>query len=170
MSRAMWSRLLALWCWAELTWTLLTFTASIEQIVTGFVVSVAVALACAPLGSVAGPWALLRPRRIVPILVLAGAVAWRVVAANIALSRLIWSGRPPHSGMLVVPTAARSDAEVAATGLLTSLIVNAQLVDVDRHRCQMQYHAVTVESLDADRNRATINGPIEDRVIGVVRR
>jgi multicomponent Na+:H+ antiporter subunit E len=166
----MWSRLLALWCWAELTWTLLTFTASIEQIVTGFVVSVAVALACAPLGSVAGPWALLRPRRIVPILVLAGAVAWRVVAANIALSRLIWSGRPPHSGMLVVPTAARSDAEVAATGLLTSLIVNAQLVDVDRHRCQMQYHAVTVESLDADRNRATINGPIEDRVIGVVRR
>jgi multicomponent Na+:H+ antiporter subunit E len=166
----MWSRLLALWCWAELTWTLLTFTASIEQIVTGFVVSVAVALACAPLGSVAGPCALLRPRRIVPILVLAGAVAWRVVAANIALSRLIWSGRPPHSGMLVVPTAARSDAEVAATGLLTSLIVNAQLVDVDRHRCQMQYHAVTVESLDADRNRATINGPIEDRVIGVVRR
>ncbi|HEY2796072.1 MAG TPA: Na+/H+ antiporter subunit E [Micromonosporaceae bacterium] len=170
MESRMWVRVLALWCWAELTWTVLTFTASVEQVAVGFGVSVAVAFACAPLGSVAGPWALLRPRRLGPILMLAGAVAGRVVTANIALSRLIWTGRPPHSGMLVVPTAARSDAEVAGTGLLTSLIVNAQLVDVDRHRGQMQYHAVTVESLDPERNRAEINAPIEDRVIEVVRR
>jgi multicomponent Na+:H+ antiporter subunit E len=166
----MWRRVVALWAWAELMWTLLTFTASVEQIAVGFVVSLAVAFACAPLGSVAGPWALLRPRRLWPTLALIGAVAIRVVRANLALSRLIWSGRPAHSGMLVVPTAGRGDAEIAATGLLTSLIVNAQLVDVDRFRHTMQYHAVTVESLDPDRNRAAFNGPIEDHVIEVIRR
>jgi multicomponent Na+:H+ antiporter subunit E len=170
MVSAMWTRVLALWCWAELTWTLLTFTASVEQVAVGFIICLGVACACAPLGSVAGPWVLLRPRRIVPELLLVCTIVGRVVRANLALSRLIWSGRPAHSGMLVVPTSTRSDAEVAATGLFTSLIVNSQLVDIDRHRHVMQYHAVTVDSLDPDRNRTEINGPIEDRVIEVVRR
>jgi multicomponent Na+:H+ antiporter subunit E len=153
-----------------LVWTLLSWTATLEQIAVGLAISLAVAFACAPLGSVAGPWALLRPRRIPALLSLTAAVAVRVVAANWRLTRTIWSGRPVPSGMVIVPTVARTDGEVTAVAVLTSVIVNSQIVDVDRHRQELQYHLVEVEDLDGEANRANVNGPIEDRVIAVTRR
>jgi hypothetical protein len=64
----------SLFCWAELTWTLLSFTATVEQIAAGAAVSLTAALACAPLGPVAGPWCLLRPRRWRPLLAATGSV------------------------------------------------------------------------------------------------
>jgi hypothetical protein len=88
----MWRRVLALWCWSILIWTLLSWTATVEQVAVGIAVSLVVALACAPLGPVAGPWVLLYPRRIVPLLALAVAVSGRVVAANWHLSRVIAPG------------------------------------------------------------------------------
>ena len=138
-------------------------------------VSAAVALACAPLGSVAGPWALLRPRRLVALPSLIAVVSRRVVTANWHLTRLIWSRRvwsrrAPPSGMLVVPTIARTDAELTAVGVLTSLIVNSQLVDLDRHRHQLQYHAVEVASTDPEANRSRINQAVEEHVVAVTRR
>lgn len=157
------SRVVALFCWAELTWTLLSFTATAEQIAAGAVVSLIAALACAPLGSVAGPWVLLRPRRIGPLLALAGSVAVRAVKANLQLTRRIWAPRPPDSGMIVAPTEARTDAELTATGLLTSIIVDSQLVDADRYRHRLQYHVVSLAApFEKD--------PVEARVLAVIRR
>jgi multicomponent Na+:H+ antiporter subunit E len=166
----MWRRVLPLWCWSFLVWTLLSWTATVEQVTVGLVVSLAAAWACAPLGSVAGPWALLRPRRIVPLLALIGVVSAKVVQANLHLTRVIWSRRPPPGGMVIVPTTARTDAELAAVGVLTSLIVNSQLADLDRHRHQLQYHTVEVTSLDPAANRALINESVEDHVEAVTRR
>ncbi|MGI5240861.1 Na+/H+ antiporter subunit E [Dactylosporangium sp. CA-139066] len=158
------SRVVALFCWAELTWTLLSFTATAEQITAGVIVSLIAALACAPLGPVAGPWRLLLPRRIPPLLALSAAVAWRVVRANLDLTRRIWTpGRPP-SGMLTTPTQARTDAELTAVGLLTSLIVNSQLVDVDQQRHRLRFHVVSVGADDP------VNRAIEARVLAVTRR
>nr|BFE58068.1 hypothetical protein GCM10020063_025940 [Dactylosporangium thailandense] len=155
----------ALFCWCEVTWTLLSFTATAEQIAVGVAVSLTAALACAPLGPVAGPWRLLRPRRLGPLLALAASVAVRAVVANLRLTRLIWSRRRPGSAMVTVATSARSDAEVTAVGLLTSIIVNSQLVDVHQGRHRLRYHTV-----EADAGRDDINGPIEARVLGVTRR
>ena len=166
----MWRRVPPLWCWSVLIWTLLTWTATVEQVLLGLTASLLVALACAPLGSVAGPWALLRPRRIPALLALAGEVAVRLVMANWRLTRTIWSGRRVPSGMVVVPTSARTDGELTTVGVLTSLIVNSQLVDIDRRRHELHYHVVEVEGRDSDANRHRINGPIEDRVLAVTRR
>jgi multicomponent Na+:H+ antiporter subunit E len=101
-------------------------------VIVGAIVSLLAASACNPLGTVAGPWTLLRPRRIRPLLTLLAVVSARVVAANWELTRAIWSRQPPPGGMVVVPTRARTDAELAAVGVFTSLIVNSQLIDLDR--------------------------------------
>lgn len=162
----MWRRVLPLWCWSLLVWILLTWTATIEQAVVGLAVSLVVAVACAPLGPVAGPWALLRPRRMPALLALAGSVGWRIVAENWRLTRTIWVRGWAPSGMVVLPTAARSDGELATVGVFTSLIVNSQLVDLDRQRHELQYHAV--EASEADRDH--INGPIEHHLLRVTRR
>jgi multicomponent Na+:H+ antiporter subunit E len=63
--------------------------------------------------------------------------------------------------MVVVPTQARTDAELATVGLVTSLIVDNQLVDLDRDTHQLQYHAVSVPPRDRDQAVAAINGPVE---------
>ncbi|AGP65519.1 hypothetical protein OEM_39840 [Mycobacterium intracellulare subsp. yongonense 05-1390] len=89
------------------------------------------------------------------------------MAANLSLSRRILSpSRPLRSGMIIVPTQARSDGELAATGLLTSLVVDNQFVDLDRGRHLLQYHAMAVPRGPA---RESVNGPLESRVIAVAR-
>ena len=67
------------------------------------------------------------------------------MVANLRLSRLIWDPRLPlRSGMIVVPTRERSAGGLTAVGLITSVIVDNQLVDVARSQGQLQYHAVEV--------------------------
>jgi multicomponent Na+:H+ antiporter subunit E len=158
----------ALWCWAFLTWVLLSWTLTLEQLLVGAVLAVVVAVGCAPLGDVAAPWTVLRPRSLLAVLRLAGWALPRVVGANISLSRRIWSPRRPlRPGMVIVPTQMRTDGELTAVGLVTSLIVDNQVVDVDRGHHEMQYHAVWVDTPDPDRNRDLINGPVEERLAGV---
>ncbi len=48
-------RMVGLFCWAFGVWVLLTWTLTAEQLLFGAVVALAVALALAPLGEVAGP-------------------------------------------------------------------------------------------------------------------
>ena len=48
-------RLVGLFCWAFGVWVLLTWTLTAEQLLIGAVVALAVAVALAPLGEVAGP-------------------------------------------------------------------------------------------------------------------
>jgi multicomponent Na+:H+ antiporter subunit E len=156
---------LAVFCWAYPTWTVLSWTLTVEQVVVGVLLSALTAVACAPLGPVAAPWSVLRPRRAVALGRLAAVVAVRVARANIGLSRRIWSPRLPlRSGMVIVPTAARSDGALTAVGLLTSVIVDSQLIDLDRGRHELQYHAVWVDSTDSGRNRERVNAPIEKRL------
>jgi multicomponent Na+:H+ antiporter subunit E len=157
-----WRRVTALACWAFLVWLVLTWTRTLEQLLAGAVLALAVAALMAPLGEVARPWLLLDPRRLAAALRLCAVTLGRVVAANVNLARRAWQpSRPLHPGMVVVPTNMRTDGNVAATGLITSLIVDNQVVDVDRVRHELQYHAIVVPHGNRAHPEDDINAPIE---------
>jgi multicomponent Na+:H+ antiporter subunit E len=157
------SRLIGLWCWAYLVWALLTWTLTVEQLVFGGAIALAVAVALAPLGEVAGPWRLLRPRALAGGVWLLLAAAGRVLLANLRLSRRIWDPRRPlASGMVITPTREREDWGLAAVGVISSLIVDNQITDLDARAHELQYHAVAVPEGGAEQARAQINGPVED--------
>jgi multicomponent Na+:H+ antiporter subunit E len=108
------------------------------------------------------------PRRIAKALVLGSLVARNIVLANVVLARRIWSpSRPIRTGMVVVPTKVRSDAGLCAVGVITSLIVDNQIVDVDRARHTMLYHAIVVP--DADAAYDDVNGPVDQRIADLER-
>jgi multicomponent Na+:H+ antiporter subunit E len=156
-------RVIALFCWAFGVWVLLTWTLTLEQMLFGVAVAIVVAVALAPLGEVAGPWRLLTPRRLAATSALLVLAARRIVLANLRLSWLIWNPRRPlRSGMVIVATSQRSEGGLTTVGLVTSLIVDNQLVDLDRRGRQLQYHAVEVPEGGPEQARETINGPVED--------
>lgn len=158
----------ALAVWLYGFWLLLTWTVTAEQLVFGALLSVALAAIMAPLGSVCPPWKVLAPGRFLAILALIVASIYRIVRANLSLARRIWSpARPLSSGMMIVPTLARTDGEVAAVGLITSLIVDNQVVDLDRSAQELQYHAVAVPPPKERYER--VNGPTE-RMVARIRR
>jgi multicomponent Na+:H+ antiporter subunit E len=156
-------RLAGLFCWAFGVWVLLTWTLTAEQLLIGAVVALVVAVALAPLGEVAGPWRLLRPRALAGGIWLMVAAAGRVLVANLRLSRRIWDPRRPlSSGMVITPTRERADWGLTAVGLISSLIVDNQLVDLDRRAHELQYHAVAVPEGGPEQVRQHVNGPVED--------
>jgi multicomponent Na+:H+ antiporter subunit E len=160
-------RVAALAAWSYAVWILLTWTATVENFLVGAVIALGCGVAFAPLGEAVGPWAALRPVRLGALLILGAECAARIVVANLSLTRRILSpSRPLRSGMVVVVTEARSAGELAATGLLTSLVVDNQFVDLDRSRHRLQYHAMSVPEGPA---RESVNGPLERRVIAVSR-
>lgn len=166
--RAYASSVLALWLWGFGVWVLLTWTATLSQVAFGAGFALAVALPCASLGPVARPWRFVHPRRAVSTLVLLGAASWRIVRANLSLARRIWlPSRPLRSGIVIVPTQMTSDGGLTAVGLVTSVIVDNQLMDLNRETNELQYHAVSVDSGDASENYRTMNGPIERRLKGL---
>ena len=155
-------RVLRLAAWAYAVWVVLTWTRTAEQLAVGVAVALAVAASCSALGPVAAPWRVPEPRRLTALARLLATVLRRILVANVVLARRVWSPRRPlRSGMLVVPTELRSEGGVAAVGLLTSLIVDNQLVDLDLDRRRLQYHAVWVETTDPDAARERINAPVE---------
>lgn len=156
-------RVAALAGWAYLVWVILTWTMTLEQLVFGAVVAVLVGVALAPLGDVQGPWWILHPRRLVAIARLIVESAGRIAVANVKLAVRIWSPRRPlSSGMVIVPTHERRSGRIAAVGVITSLIVENQITDLDRRRGVLQYHAVAVPPEDPAAARRAINGPIEE--------
>ena len=155
-------RIIALACWAFLVWVLLTWTLTVEQVIVGAAVSVAAAVALAPLGGVAAPWRLLSPARLIGAIRLVVVSAGRIFVANLRLARRIWSPGPAlSSGMVITATHQESEGGLAATGILTSVIVENQLVDLDRSRRELQYHAVSVPEGDEDQVASVINAPTE---------
>jgi multicomponent Na+:H+ antiporter subunit E len=155
-------RVVALVCWAFSAWVLLTWTSMAETLLFGAGAAVVVAVALSPLGDVVRPWRLLDPRRLVAAVWLGLVAAGRVVMANLRLSWRIWSpSRPLRSGMVIAATEESSDAGLTAVGLLTSVTVDNQLVDVDRAGHRLQYHAVAVPDGDPEQVREVINGPVE---------
>ncbi len=161
---------LALFSVAFAGWILLSWTATLEQLIVGAVASALVAVACAPLGPVAAPWSALRPRRLAGIVTTSGWALGHIVRANLSLSRRIWSpSRPLRPGFVIVPTEMETEGELASVGLISSLIVDNQIVDIDRGRHELLYHAVWIESGDPADNRRKINGPLEERIKAIVR-
>lgn len=161
-----WNGMLALFPWCLLVWVILTWTLTVEQVAFGVFVAALVTVALVPRRRVAGPWLLFRPRNLAVVARLAGIVAVRVVGANVHLATMVWRPRIPlRSGMVVVPTRMRSSGALTVVGLLSSLIVTNQIVDVDRERHELQYHAV--EAPDDTRTAyEEINGPIERVLAG----
>jgi multicomponent Na+:H+ antiporter subunit E len=153
----------ALGVWAFSVWLLLTWTPfTWETEAVGVVTAILVAFAIAPFGSVARPWLILDPRRLLAVARLVWGTLRGIVAANLRLARLIWSpSLAVRSGMVIVPTDEVTDGGLAAVGLISSLIVDNQIVDLDRHRRLLQYHAVCVPQGGRDRAREAINGPLE---------
>lgn len=156
------SRVWSVGAWALLTWELLVWTLTWEQQLTGIGIALLVGGFFAPYGDVPGPWRLLRPSKLAALLKLLAASSYAVVRANLSLSRRIWSpSRPLSSGMLVLPTRMSSDGGLAATALLSSLIVDNQCVDLDRSSQQLQYHVVSAPSGDPQARSEQINAPTE---------
>jgi multicomponent Na+:H+ antiporter subunit E len=155
-------RVAALFCWAFGVWVLLTWTLTLEQMLVGVGVAAAVAIALAPLGGVARPWRLLQPWRLAAAARLLGVAAGRMVVANVRLAMRIWApSRPLRSGMVVAATGETSVGGLTAVGLITSVIVDNQLVDLDVAGRLLQYHAVAVPDGDARQVGEAINAPVE---------
>jgi multicomponent Na+:H+ antiporter subunit E len=153
----------ALSTWGFGVWVILTWTLTLEQLLFGAVVAVLVAVAAAPLGPAAGPWWFLTPRRLLATLRLIAVTAVRIVAANVKLSIRIWRpSRPLESGMLIVATHERTDGGLATVGIISSLVVDNQIVDIDRRSHHLQYHAVSVPEGSRRAARKQVNGPVED--------
>lgn len=153
---------LSLWVWAYVVWIAITWTFTLEQLIAGAAVAAGTAFVLAPLGGAVRPWVCLDPSRWLPALALAGSAAARVVGANVSLARRIWTpSLPLRSGMVIVPTTMRSDAGYAAVGLVTSVIVDNQVVDVDRRRRELLYHAVSVPAGAGEAAGERVNLPIE---------
>ncbi|MBV8462148.1 MAG: Na+/H+ antiporter subunit E [Acidimicrobiales bacterium] len=154
---------LAIFAWGFLTWLVLTWTRTTEQLVVGAVVAALAAFALAPFGRAYGPWWFFTPRRLLAVARLLAAIAGRIVVANVKLSARIWTPRRPlSSGMIVVATHERRDGGLAATGLISSLVVDNQIVDLDRRARHLQYHAVAVPEGSRRAARGRVNGPVED--------
>jgi multicomponent Na+:H+ antiporter subunit E len=154
--------------WAYAVWILLTWTATAEQLIFGAAVAVIVGAALAPLGPVITPWRAFAPTRVFAWLRLLIGSAGQIFVANFKLARRIWGPRSRlRTGMIVVPTQARSDGAVAAVGLVSSLIVDNQLVDLDRSEARLQYHAVEVPPDDVQERYKRVNGPTERRVLDI---
>jgi multicomponent Na+:H+ antiporter subunit E len=157
--------------WAFAIWLLLTWTVPAEQLVFGAVLAVLVGVALSPLGDTVAPWRLFDPRRARAIGVLIAESLARIVRANVVLAARIWApSRPLRSGMVIVPTATRTDGEIAALGLITSLIVDNQIVDVDSGKHLMQYHAVSVPPGTRKDVAEVVTVPTERRVLQISRR
>ena len=155
-------RTVTLFAWALGVWFVLTWSLDAEQVVSGLAVAALTSVAMASLGPVARPWLLLEPRVLAAVLRMVGAAAVRIVRANLSLARRIWSPRRPlRSGMVIVPTTMDTDGGLAGVGLITSLVVDNQVVDLDRSTKRLHYHAVAVPDGTLEERVRAINGPFE---------
>ena len=119
----------------------------------------------------AAPWRLLDPRILGASVRLVAVSLVRIVRANAVLAWRIWSpSRPLRSGMVIVPTELDTEGGLGGLGLITSLIVDNQIVDVDRERGELQFHAIAVPDGDAAAKRTVITAPTERLLEPILRR
>lgn len=162
-------RAVALSVWAWGVWLLLTWTVMAEQLIFGALLALAIGFAFARLGPVVAPWQALSPRRLVGFVWLVLDGLRRIVVANLSLARRIWSPRRPlRSGMVVVATSMHTDAGLGWTGLISSLIVDNQIVDLDREHFRLQYHAVAVPDGGPLQKSEQINAPVERHLARII--
>lgn len=159
-------RWFAMAVWLYLLWVLLTWTKTTEQLVYGAVYALVLAVPLSRIGEVGRPWRLLSPLRWPALVKLGWIYVRRLVAANLSLSRRIWSpSLPLRSGMVLFPNPTRNDGSLTALGLITSTVVDNQLIDVHRDEVEaqeagggdgeppnLQYHGVWIVSDDPAEN------------------
>ncbi|MFD7160445.1 Na+/H+ antiporter subunit E [Kribbella sp. NPDC059898] len=103
------------------------------------------------------------PRWFTAILRLTGATVLQVVRANLVLARRIWTpSLPLATGIVAVPTRFGDEGRVGAVGIVSSLIVDNQIVDIDLSRRELAYHCIVVPP--AGKRYDAINGPLERRI------
>lgn len=164
------TRFVALATWSLLVWVLLTWTATVEQFAFGIGLSLVVAALVAPLGEVVRPWRVASPRRLWELVRVAGYLAIQIARANVVLAWRVWHRRPPiHTGLVIVPTKMRSDAGLTTVGLLSSLVVDNQIIDIDRRKHELLYHAVSVPARGKQAAYRAINGGLEEHLAGLTR-
>jgi multicomponent Na+:H+ antiporter subunit E len=157
------STIAALAVWGFVAWTALIWTPTVESSIAGAAVCLLVAWPLASLGAVIRPWRMLTPRRLLAIIRLAGLIATQVVRANVRLARRIWTpSLPLATGVVVVPTRFEDEGRVGAVGIISSLVVDNQIIDLDRSRHELVYHCIVVPG--AGRGYELINGPLERRI------
>jgi multicomponent Na+:H+ antiporter subunit E len=145
-----------------LVWNLLMWDLTLEVLTVGAFVCLLVTAAMLPLLADSGTIRI-TPARVARGFELGLLAVGKMVLANLQLAPRIWApSRPIKSGMVVVPTRVRSDAGLCAVGVLTSLIVDNQIVDVDRARHKLLYHTIVVPAPDEAYDE--INGPVDRRV------
>lgn len=148
--------------WAYGVWLLLTWTVTAEQLAFGAGLAVATGIALCRVVTPVSPLRVLSPRFFAGLVALSAASLGRIVRANVELAARIWAPRRPlHSGMIIVPTVAPTPTAMAASGLITSLIVDNQIADLDAERAEFQYHAISVPEGDAAQRAEAINAPTE---------
>ncbi|WP_246336430.1 Na+/H+ antiporter subunit E [Flexivirga oryzae] len=156
--------LISSFVWAFLCWLVLTWSTETEQLVSGALLAGAVTAGNYGLGTVARPWAVLDPRRLVALMRLAGTSGGRLLVAGMSLSRVVWSGGSrPGSGLVAIGTDEHRDGGLATVGLLTSLTPDNQLVDLDRRRSVLLYHTLRVRPDRAEQRRA-LTGSVEHAI------
>ncbi len=63
--------------------------------------------------------------------------------------------------MVITPTRERTDGGLAGVGVISSLIVDNQITDLDARAHELQYHAVAVPDGGREKAYQQINGPVE---------
>ena len=156
-------RWLSIWAWTYLVWIILTWSKAPEQLSFGAVAAAVVATLLAPPRT--GRSAM-GPPKSSPVGCLGACRSLRSGEHDrrefLSSCRILSRSRPLRPGMVVVPTEMKTEGELKAVGVLMSLIVDNQIVDLDRKRNELQYHGVRLETGDPAVNRSQINGPLED--------
>jgi multisubunit Na+/H+ antiporter MnhE subunit len=91
-------------------------------------------------------------RRVVFGVRLAVVILWEFWVGTLRVGRAL-AGRAGRPGLVEVPFAERSPAEVALTGFLTSVAPDEFLVDVDWERRVMIFHVIDAGAADEVRRR-----------------
>jgi multicomponent Na+:H+ antiporter subunit E len=114
------------------------------------------------------PWRVLAPRRLTALARLVGRTLWHVSGANVDLARRIWTPSLPITpGVVIVPTRMTGDAGLTTMGVLTSLVVDNQVIDLNPSASTALFHCIEVPGDTVDERRAAINGPTEQAIARV---
>lgn len=147
----------AAFCWVLLVWLLLTWSTAPDQVLTGVVVALIASRPLAALGPVSRPWVLLRPASILAGARLVVRYLPSMALANARLARRVWSRTIPlRSGMVVVADPTTTAGARTALAVMTSTVVDYQLVAIDDDRRRLKYHGVWIVDGDPGANAARI--------------
>jgi len=141
--------------WLTAVWVLLWGDLSWGNVVNGLLLGLFVTVLM-PLPRVRGLGAF-RP---LAVAVLVGRFAIDVVGGALQVSRLALRRRPPHSAVVKVQLRSHSDAILAATGGLSSLIPGSVIVEAHRLTGVLYLHVLDIPEDDPEAGIAALRGRV----------